>query len=207
MKTLTIDLHTKHMFSIRPVYRCSSENPFHWFFDWFPVKLTKITRGLRQNEWSSARAARGSTWRFACRVRTSRLVSTGAPEKRSCFWGTSVPSTPFSTEGRYFMKSDNFLSGCCCSVLMLCIVVRTWNKAVESNLKPSDPGCRTRDMADGSSSASRALKATSPNTLAWVSGWALSCGDEWCEEKHSRKCHHCKVKCWCFSAFYHLCIN
>lgn len=46
------------------------------------------------------------------------------------------------------------------------MVVQTWNKAVESSLKPSEPGCRTRDMADGSSSASKALKATSPNTLA-----------------------------------------
>ena len=46
--------------------------------------------------------------------------------------------------------------------------------AVESSLKPSDPGCLTRDMADGSSTASAALKLTSPNTRAWVSGWALS---------------------------------
>lgn len=63
------------------------------------------------------------------------------------------------------------------------MVVQTWNKAVESSLKPSEPGCRTRDMADGSSSASKALKATSPNTLAWVSGWALS----WCDEWHLGK--------------------
>lgn len=46
--------------------------------------------------------------------------------------------------------------------------------AVESNLKPSDPGCLTRDKADGSSTANMALKLTSPNTCAWVSGWALS---------------------------------
>lgn len=46
--------------------------------------------------------------------------------------------------------------------------------AVESSLKPSEPGCLTRDMADGSSPASTALKFTSPNPSAWVSGWALS---------------------------------
>lgn len=65
------------------------------------------------------------------------------------------------------------------------VMVNTWNMAVESNLKPSDPGCRTRDMADGSSTASMALKATSPNTRAWVSGWALSwCGVlDWRENK------------------------
>lgn len=53
-------------------------------------------------------------------------------------------------------------------------VQNTWNMAAESNLKPSDPGCLTRDKADGSSTASMALKLTSPNTCAWVSGWALS---------------------------------
>lgn len=46
----------------------------------------------------------------------------------------------------------------------------TWNIAVESNLKPSDPGCLTRDMAEGSSIASTALKLTSPKAWAWVSG-------------------------------------
>ena len=49
---------------------------------------------------------------------------------------------------------------------------------VESSLNPSDPGCLTRDRADGSSTASRALNPTSPNTCAWVSGWDLSCREE-----------------------------
>lgn len=51
----------------------------------------------------------------------------------------------------------------------------TWNMAVESSLNPSDPDCLTRDTAVGSSTASTALKLTSPNTRASVSGWALSC--------------------------------
>ncbi len=70
----------------------------------------------------------------------------------------------------------------------------TWNMAVESNLKPSDPGCLTRDRADGSSTASTALKLTSPNTRAWVSGWALS----WCvrlreKKKERKKEFSCKI--------------
>lgn len=48
--------------------------------------------------------------------------------------------------------------------------INTWNMAVESNLNPSDPGCLMRGKADGSSTASAALKLTSPNVRAWVSG-------------------------------------
>lgn len=46
--------------------------------------------------------------------------------------------------------------------------------AAESSLKPSDPGCLMSDMANGSSTANTALKLTSPNARARVSGWALS---------------------------------
>lgn len=59
--------------------------------------------------------------------------------------------------------------------LALCIYsILTWNRAEESILKPSDPGCLTRVKAPASSTARKALKATLPNDLAWVSGWALS---------------------------------
>lgn len=50
----------------------------------------------------------------------------------------------------------------------------TWKRAVESILKPSEPGCLTSAKAPGSSTARKALKGTSPNTRACVSGWALS---------------------------------
>lgn len=55
----------------------------------------------------------------------------------------------------------------------------TWNMAAESSLKPSEPGCLTSDMADGSSTASTALKLMSPNARSWVSGWALSWWEVW----------------------------
>lgn len=64
-------------------------------------------------------------------------------------------------------------SRCVLNALYLTFIL-TWKRAEESILKPSDPGCLTRAKALGSSTARKALKATLPNDLAWVSGWALS---------------------------------
>lgn len=54
-------------------------------------------------------------------------------------------------------------------------IMQTWKSGEEDSVKPSVPGCLIKDRAPGVSCASVALKETSPNDVAWVSGWALSC--------------------------------
>lgn len=74
---------------------------------------------------------------------------------------------------------DNPIGGF--TVVKLCThltrLTPTWKSGDEERVKPSDPGCRTNGRPPGVSWASVALNATSPNTVAWVSGWALSCGN------------------------------
>lgn len=50
----------------------------------------------------------------------------------------------------------------------------TWKRGDEDNVNPSDPGWRARSRPPGVSIASVASNRTSPNEVAWVSGWALS---------------------------------
>lgn len=60
-----------------------------------------------------------------------------------------------------------------CVSVSVCVL--TWKSGDEESVKPSDPGCLIKGRAPGESWARVALKATSPNAVACVSGWALSC--------------------------------
>lgn len=85
---------------------------------------------------------------------------------------------PFSTSSHLESKHTNVFLPCLCVISLHGYIgrnINTWKSGDEESVKPSDPGCLTKDRAPVVSWASVALKSTSPNAVAWVSGWALSC--------------------------------